>query len=328
MTVLVTGGTGFIGGRLAQRCLKQGMKVRVFAQVNTEAQSDMKDQLDAAGADICLGSITDDDARLGLCDGVEVVYHLAAAQHEANVPDEHFWRVNTDGTKALLDEAVAAGVQRFVFASTIGVYGEGGTNLDERSVTNPTSAYGASKLAAEGHVLGAASEIHSTVIRVSETYGPGDRRLLKLFRAIGKERFRMVGAGSNLHHMIFVDDLIDAFLLASGTEHARGEVFAIAGSRPVTTLELAEAIANSLGKGLSSRHIPIAAIGAVAATLETLLRPLGIQPPVHRRSVDFFTKTYAFSTERASALLGFEPVTDLQSGVEATRDWYRQNHLL
>ena len=328
MQVLVTGGTGFIGGRLALRCLEQGMKVRVLALTNNQAQQEMKEQLVAAGAEVRLGSITDPEACRGICDDVEIVYHLAAAQHEANVPDQYFYEVNSDGTQAIISASAAAGVRRFIFTSTIGVYGDGGTELDEHSATNPTTAYGASKLAAEGRVLAASNTLKSTIIRVTETYGPGDRRLLKLFRAIGKGRFRMVGPGTNFHHLIFVDDLIDALLLAPNVEDACGEVFVIAGSRPISTLELAKAIADAMEKSLSANHLPLAAVGAVAATLEALLRPLGVQPPVHPRSVDFFRKSFVFSTNKASALMGFEPKTDLTSGIRATRDWYQENQLL
>src|SRR5262245_66217925 len=94
MEVLITGGTGFIGSRLALRYLEQGHAVRVLGQENTRAEADNKRMLEARGAEVTLASVTERERLFDSLSGVDLVYHLAAAQHEANMPDQRFWEVN------------------------------------------------------------------------------------------------------------------------------------------------------------------------------------------------------------------------------------------
>src|SRR5687768_5718035 len=114
MQVLITGGTGFIGSRLSLRCIARGDRVTVLGQLNTAAEDANRRLLEARGATVALGSVTDQRSVVALLPGIDVVYHLAAAQHEANISDQHFWDVNVTGTKTVLDASVIAGVQRFV----------------------------------------------------------------------------------------------------------------------------------------------------------------------------------------------------------------------
>jgi len=118
-TVLITGGTGFIGSRLALACLERGEDVRVFAQRNTPAERQNCQQLEQHGIIIVEGYVTDPGAVACACEAVDVIYHLAAAQHEANVPDKHYYDITVQGTRNMFE----ASVHRFVHGSTIGVHG-------------------------------------------------------------------------------------------------------------------------------------------------------------------------------------------------------------
>ena len=224
MRVLITGGTGFIGSRLALRCLATGHTVKVVGQQNTAAEAANSKDLVAQGVDVMLASVTDRDCMDSAVQGVDVVYHLAAAQHEANVPDQHFWDVNVTGTRNLLDASAQAGVKRFVHGSTIGVYGGALTGIiDEESPLAPDNIYGRTKREGEQLVLSYQDRLPVVVVRIPETYGPGDYRLLKLFRAIHKRLFFMIGSGRNLHHLIYIDDLIAGLALAATAAQAPGE---------------------------------------------------------------------------------------------------------
>lgn len=218
MQVLITGGTGFIGSRLALRCLEDGHAVRVLGQRNTEAETANADRIEERGAEVMIASVTSKEEVREAMQGVDTVFHLAAAQHEANVPDQHFYDVNVGGTKNVLGAAADAGVGQFVHGSSIGVYGSAidGT-LDESSQTNPDNIYGITKLEGENLALTYNGRLPVSVIRISEAYGPGDMRLLRLFRAIAKQKFFMIGKGENLHHPIYIDDLLDGILLSAAT---------------------------------------------------------------------------------------------------------------
>lgn len=323
MQVLITGGTGFIGSRLALKLLERGESVRVLGLENTSAESDNRRLVTEKGAEVVLGSVTDRNRVFEVTQGVECVYHLAAAQHEANVPDQRFWDVNVTGTKNILEASVHAGVRRFVQGSTIGVYGPTPDGVTTESAPLiPDNIYGVTKLEGERLVLSFAERLSVVVIRISETYGPGDRRLLKLFKTIKKKMFVMIGAGRNLHHPIYIDDLTDALILAATSEKAVGEIVVVAGRDYVTTNEMVNVIATELGVKISNMRIPVRLMLVLAILAENIFRPMGIQPPIHRRRLDFFRKGFRFSTSKAFDYLGFLPKYTFPQGVQETARWY------
>jgi nucleoside-diphosphate-sugar epimerase len=322
--ILITGGTGFIGSRLALRCAADGYSVRVFALARTQAENENKRAVEEAGVEVVLGSVTEADRVHTAVRDADIVFHLAAAQHEMNVPDRQYWDVNLKGTQAILDACVTAGVQRLVYGSTIGVYGSPDDLIDERSPVSPDNAYGATKLAAENLVRTFRDRLHVVIVRISETYGPGDQRLLKLFTAIKSGLFIMIGGGENLHQMIFIDDLISGLLLAATAKVPSGELFVLAGPEAASTRQIATTIAAELDTDLRRWRAPLWLFMGIAAAFEKLLKPLGIQPPLHRRRMDFFRKNFAISTRKAETELGFRPAVGLSEGIERTADWYRQ----
>ncbi len=329
MKVLITGGTGFIGSQLALRCIKRGDDVRVLGKENTEAESQNTKQIRESGAELVFASVTDKYAIAKVVQGIDIVFHLAAAQHEMNVPDQRYWDVNVDGTRNMLEASRDAGVKRFVHGSTIGVYGEAlSGDIDGKSSLEPNNIYGVTKLEGEKLVRSFQGQLPVSIIRISETYGPGDRRLLKLFRAIKKKVFFIIGNGKNVHHLIYIDDLIDGLFLASKEESAIGQTFVLAGKDTATTNEMAEVIAKELGSRVPKIHAPLSLFLIAATVMELSLRPLGIQPPLHRRRIDFFRKSFSFSTEAATQGLKFEPKIDFKSGVEKTMKWYQAQGLL
>lgn len=324
MRLLITGGTGFIGSRLARGARRAGHEVRVTGMTNTAAESANQRELEAAGADVLLAGLEEVAGDAALLEGLDALVHLAAAQHEMNVADEHFRKVNVEGTRLLLDAAKAAGVRRFVYGSTIGVYGNRDGLISEATPPAPDNIYGRTKLEAERLVLRRAGEQPVTAIRISETYGPGDRRLLKLFRAVSKGSFFNIGPGQNLHHPVFIDDLAAGILLAAEHPAALGEAFVLPGREAVTTDAMIAAVAAAVGRPTPSLRVPLWPLSAAAAAMETTLRPLGIQPPLHRRRMDFFRKSFHFDPTKAREQLGFAPKIGFAEGAKLTAAWYRQ----
>ena len=247
MRWLVTGGTGFIGTNLCLRGVAEGWQVRAMALERTAAEAANRAVLEEAGVEIVIGSVTDRECVRSACVNVDVVIHLAAAQHEMNIPDSRFKEVNVDGTRVVLDAAEEAGVSRLVHGSTIDVYGWPTGELSEDSACAPDNIYGRTKLAGELLALEFDGDPDVTVIRIPETYGPGDRRLLKLFRAIRSGRFFMIGSGKNMHHPIYIDDLVEGLLAAATREEAAGELFLLAGPEAVRTRDMARHIARAAG---------------------------------------------------------------------------------
>jgi dihydroflavonol-4-reductase len=329
MKMLVTGGTGFIGSRLALEARGLGHDVVVAGQLNSEAERARAQELAAAGIVLEQGPLQDASYARRVVAGCQLVIHLAAAQHEANVGEDYFFDVNVNGTRTLLEASKSAGVRRFVYGSTIGVYGEsGGGKLDENTPPQPVNMYGRSKLAAEAVVNSYRDALEISIVRISETYGPGDFRLLKLFKAVDRGRFLIIGAGLNQRQVIHVSDLVRGLMLAATSAAAVGETFVMAGREIMTTRQMVEQVAGALGRSAPRWRAPMWPFLAAAVVFERTLTPLGIQPPLHRRRLDFFRKSFVFSTLKSQALLNFVPAIDFETGAAETARWYRDRGYL
>lgn len=234
--------------------------------------------------------------------------------------------MNVRGSERLLRSAARHGVRRFVHTSTVGVHGHvEHPPADESAPFAPGDIYQETKAEAER----LAFEYHRsrgvpvTVVRPGAIYGPGETRLLKLFRAIARGRYAIVGSGRTFYHPVFIDDLVAGYLLALDRPEAVGEAFLVCGPRYVSQAELARLIAAHTGGRVLPFRIPARPIQLAGDLVEAVCVPLGLEPPLHRRRVDFWTKSRAFTIEKARRLLGYEPKTDLDRGIAVTAAWYR-----
>ncbi len=326
MKVLVTGGTGFAGGHLVNRLISDGFEVRVIAR-NPKKAEKLKDK----GVGIIIGNITDKDAIKKAVKGVKKVYHLAANWRIAGVPDKVYWDVNVGGTRNLLEASLKENVERFVHCSTMGVHGHvDKIPANENTRYNPGDIYQVTKLEGEKLALNFFKEkgLPVSVIRPCAIYGPGDTRLLKMFRAIAKRRFVMLGSGETLYHMVYVTDLAEGFRLAADKEEAVGKAFLIGGEEYVSLNKLAEMIAKEVGVSPPKIHFPVWPVELLGTILEKVCIPLKIEPPIYKRRVLFFTKDRAFDISKAKNILGYRPKVDLKTGIKRTVKWYKDNSYL
>ncbi|HEU4652538.1 MAG TPA: NAD(P)-dependent oxidoreductase [Steroidobacteraceae bacterium] len=329
LRLLVTGATGFIGSRLALHTHRLGMDVIATGRAELPVEIERLNELRAANVRVEAGVLQDAALAERVLQGRNCVIHLAAAQHESEKPESYFRAVNVDATRALLERCVAAGVERFVYGSSIGVYGESGSALlDENSPLRPQNAYTRTKVEAEGLVKRYAGRIGTCVIRISETYGPGDQRLLKLFKTIDRGHFVMIGPGTNCRQMMHVNDLIRVLLMAGQHERAVGETFVVAGQEVLTTNQTVKTIAEILERTPPRLRVPLWPFMAAAKVFEATLPRFNIQPPIHERRLDFFRKSFVFSTVKAKHVLGFQPEITFHAGAADTAAWYRSRGLL
>jgi nucleoside-diphosphate-sugar epimerase len=321
MKVLVTGATGFTGGHLARELVRRGNSVRALVRDPARAQA-----LAAEGMELAPGDLVDADAVRRAAEGCDVVYHIAAVYREARHGDDYYRRVNVGGTQNVLDAARAAGVGRVVHCSTVGVHGDiAKVPADETAPFSPGDAYQDTKLEAE--LLAArefANGLGGTIFRPVGIYGPGDLRFLKLFKTVYNGTFRMAGKGDVLYHMTFIDDLVDGIIRCGEVPAAAGQTYILSGPRYTTVRELVEAVATAEGRKAPRGSIPMAPLMAAATLCEWLCKPLGIEPPLHRRRLDFFIKDRAFSSDKARRELGYQPRVDLAEGLARTFAWYRE----
>lgn len=328
MKTLVTGGTGFAGGHLVKRLVKEGHPVRVLVR-----KTGNTDALKSLNVEFAYGDMTDRDSVFHAVKDIEWVFHIAAAYRQANLSEKDFWNVNFEGTKNMLDASVKHRVRKFIHCSTIGlVTSVKNPPADETTPVCPGDAYQKSKCSAEFEVLKYVREkgLPAAVIRPCAIYGPGDWRLLKMFKMIAEKRFIFFGSGRAYFHMVYVDDLIDAFLLAAAREEAIGEVFIIGDEKYVTLNELAEMIAGEFKVSVPKMHLPYLPFEFAAAIIEFLYDKLKIKkaPFIYRRRMAFYKKSRAFSIEKARNLLGYRPKVDLETGIHLTAQWYMENGLI
>jgi nucleoside-diphosphate-sugar epimerase len=320
--VLVTGATGFTGGHLARYLASRGDAVRALVREPARAV-DLVDR----GVEVVAGDLARRETLSSGVAGVEVVYNVAALYRQAGLPEATYRTVNAEAVGWLVEAAARAGVRRVVHCSTVGVHGDiEHPPANEAAPLRPGDTYQVTKLEGERLALEAAAAhgIELVILRPSGIYGPGDRRLLKLFRGVARRRFVILGDGKIFYHLTHIDDLVEGFRLAGAVPAAAGRTYILAGGEVTTLNELVAIIADQAGVRPLGVHLPVWPVWAAAAACEALCAPLGLEPPIYRRRVDFFTKSRAFDISRARGELGFSPAVDLRSGARRTLAWYRE----
>ncbi|HLT92561.1 MAG TPA: NAD-dependent epimerase/dehydratase family protein [Woeseiaceae bacterium] len=317
--ILVTGATGFTGSALTRRLVQEGHQVTAFVRESSDVTG-----LQELGVEIVRLDITDYEQVARHMRPFDRVFHVAASFRREHADLREFSRVNVDATRHLLQAALDQGVGRFIHCSTIGVHGGVEPGATESYRFKPNDHYQRSKL--EGELLAHeyfAKGLPGTVIRPAGIYGPGDRRFLKLFKAIKKGFFVMIGRGDTLFHMVYIDDLVQGFLLASEREEALNEVFIIGSERHCTINEIVREVAAALHVRQPRLRVPLRPVYLAAALCEDAYRTLGLSsPPLYRRRVEFFQMNRSFDIGKARRLLGYEPRFDLKQGIEATARSY------
>lgn len=323
---LVTGATGFTGQHLIQRLLDEGEDVRIIARGPERARALFSKAVEIVAGDVADAAVARDAVR-----GCSLVYHLAAAYREAGLPARRYWEVHVESTRLLLEASQKEGVSRFVHCSTVGVLGHiSRPPADEMSPHDPGDIYQETKSQGERLAL----DFHArhgfplTVARPTAIYGPGDLRLLKLFRMIARRRFVMLGSGEVFYHMVHVTDLVAGLRLLGTQSDAIGEVFILGGGEYRSLNAIAALVAKTVGVPPPRWHVPAWPVQAAASACERLCAPFGLEPPIYRRRVDFFTKSRAFSIDKARRMLGYAPQIDLETGLRATMAWYREHGYL
>ena len=323
MNVLVTGATGFTGGHLARRLAAAGDRVRAIVRDPARASD-----LTRAGIEVVAGDLTDRASLARAMAGVEVVYNIGALYRAAGLKPAVYRAVNADAVVTLLEVARETGVSRVMHCSTVGVHGDiEHPPANEDAPLRPGDIYQETKVLGEelGRAAAARTGVELVIARPSGIYGPGDRRLFKLFGGVAKGRFLLLGDGTIFYHLTHVHDLCDGFRLCGTVPGAAGRTYILAGGEVTTLNELIAITADLARVAPPRRHWPVWPFWTAGALCELVCAPFGIEPPIFRRRVDFFTKSRAFDITRARTELGFAPRIGLREGIGRTLEWYREH---
>lgn len=319
--VLVTGATGFTGSVLVRKLVATGARVRAIARSSSNV---------SAIADLNIewvrGELDDSDTVKSACEGVHYVFSLATAYRAGSAGQDVFQRVHVNATRELAQAASRNGVlKRFVHVSTVGVHGHiDDPPADETYRWAPGDTYQETKAEAERWITAFAKDHHMplTIIRPAAIYGPGDRRLLKLFKMAAKPCFVVLGSHDTWYHLIHVEDLCDIMMLAAVHPAAENEAFICGNPDAVRVSEIGRIVAETLGRPSRLLRLPVGPVFFAAALCEALCKPFGISPPLYKRRVAFFTKDRRFNTTKLRERLGYDMKFTDAEGLRLTTQWY------
>jgi len=319
MRAFVTGASGFIGGHLTARLVRDGWRVRILVHKSPVVVPEKTESVS--------GDVRDYDVLRAALRDVEVLFHLASALGASRIDRRRFFEINGEGTRTVLRAARESGVERIVHFSSAGVLGrvKNGEIAGEDYPLDPRDVYDASKLEGEKIALEAAAGGQNiVVVRPGWVYGPGDRRTFKLVRAASRRRLVLVSGGRILQTPVYIEDLI-AGVLAGADKGRTGEIYNIAGSEVLTVKRMIEIIAGAAGTSPPRLSLPSGPMKAAAWSLGTVFSMFGKEAPLNPSRLGFFLHPKPLRIEKAVRELGYEPAWDFQKGMAAAVAWYRTN---
>ena len=319
--VLVTGATGFTGKVLVNQLCKIGCEVRVIARHSSNVA-----ELEQLPVNLYRGDVYDNATISTACRGVNYIFHVAAAYREAKVTDEVYWNVHVKSTQLLAREAVKqANFKRFLHVSTVGVHGHiENPPGDEETEFSPGDVYQETKAEAELWIRQFAKdeELLVTVVRPAAIYGPGDRRLLKVFKMAKMPVVPLLGFTKGLYHLIHVEDRAAFMIAAASSERTVNEVYVCGNPSSTSIKEIISVVARFLGKSPAFLRLPAWPFFWSGYLCEVVCKMLNVDPPIFRRRVAFFTKDRSFDTSKMREHTGYEYRFSNEAGLEDTARWY------
>lgn len=327
---LVTGATGFIGGRMIKRLVSEGCQVNALGANATALERLARTFPPGTVMAFCDDSANPENLQRA-CHEVEVVFHFAGKVHSVpRTPSEEaeFFTVNVSGTERLLRACLGSNLNAFVFFSTVAVYGTGdGKPVTELTPTNPETSYARSKLEAERRVTEffQNTSVNSTVFRMSLVYGEGERgNFSRMLRGVDRGRFLVIGKGTTLKSMIYVEDVAAAALLAARSESAQGQVFVLSDPHPYSLRQVVETLARHLGVRPPRFRLPLWLARSSGTILDAFGHVLGIRPPLTRSDVKKLMTDTVCDVSKIHSQLGFQSQYSLDEGIRRTVQWYRE----
>jgi nucleoside-diphosphate-sugar epimerase len=311
----VTGGSGFVGGALIERLVREGWDVRALARSERAAE-----QVRSLGAEPVMGDL--DDPRVDPCD---VAFHSAAKVEDWGDPED-FQRVNVLGTQNVIDACRTAGVRRLVHVGTEAALmaGQPLLNVDETAPLRPDSPapYPWSKAKAEQLVRDAnGDDLETVVVRPRFVWGRGDTTLLPaIIEMIERGRFRWIGGGRQLTATAHIDNTVEGLWLGA-TKAPAGGVYFVTDGEPVVFRDFITDWVGTQGVTIPDKSVPPRVATAAAVASERIWRFLKRDgpPPLTRFTVWVSSQECTIDISRAERELGYRPVKTREEGLAELR---------
>jgi len=329
MRYLITGATGFVGGHLAEACVRKEQTLSAIVRSSSDVR-----ELEKLGAILYRGELSDPNVVRQAVAEADVVVHCAAKVGDWG-PISEYRQVNVECLRVLLDACKGMALSRLILLSSLGVYQvrhHHGTNETEPLPTTHRDGYSQSKVEAEHLALDYYKDLGVPVVilRPGFVYGPRDRTVLP--RIIGNLRqgaMRYPGGGESTLNTIYVENLVDAIFLAVENEKAVGEVFNLTDGEHVTKRQFIEAIAHALDLPYPTRKPPLWLAWTVTWIAEKLARMRGAKeaPMFNFTRLKFMGYNLDFSIQKAMDELGYRPRVKFEDAMSETLAWYKSNYV-
>jgi nucleoside-diphosphate-sugar epimerase len=328
---LVTGGTGFLGGRLARRLHADGWRVTVVGRHRAAGRA-----LESSGIRFIRADLADAAAVDGACRGQEIIFHCAARSSPWGRYAD-FYRDNVVATQNIVAGCERGNVSRLVHVSTPSIYFNFADCLNI-SETQPPPAklanhYVRTKLIAEATVDAATARgLAAVTLRPRAIFGPGDTTLFpRLIRAHGAHGFPLIGDGDPLMDITFVENVVDALLLAANAPtSALGKKFNVTNGEPWLRSKLLVTLFAEIGQTLKTRRVNYHLAQCAAALLENLSHVFTLarwEPPLTRYTVGVLAKSQTLDISASRSVLGYKPRVSVADGLHAFGVWWKEkNH--
>jgi nucleoside-diphosphate-sugar epimerase len=327
LSALVTGASGFIGGRLAER-LANEEGVRVRAMVRNMKRTG---RLQSLPLEIVQADLLDLSSLRTAVDGCDLVFHCAAIVRETGDRDE-FFQTNVQGTENILRVSTDAGIRKFVHFSSVAVYGMNPPDrIDETIPYQPCgNLYCDTKIAGEKAVwfFHREARLPVVVIQPANVYGPySNPWTVRPVKLILSGQMMLIDGGTGICNYVYIDNLLDATLLATKSDSSVGQVYLISDGMPVTWKEFFGYYARMAGKP-KMRSVPQWLGRVIATGMEIVSKFTGKPPKITREAINYLIRQSHFSIEKARRELGYQPRLSLEEGMKLTEQWLRETGYL
>ena len=321
--ILVTGGGGFLGSGIVKRLVDQGKYVRSLSR-------NAYPKLDAWGVDQVQGDISDPEVVLNACRDVDLVFHTAAKAGVWGAYDDYY-RINYTGTCNIIEACEKLSINRLIYTSTPSVVfdGQDMAGVDE-SVPYPAkyhAPYPATKAQAEQAIVAAAGPRLKTIaLRPHLIWGPEDNHLVPRILARAK-RLKQVGDGKNLIDTIYIDNAVDAHLLAAEAienhPSLSGKVYFISNNEPMPLWDVVNRILAAGGLPPVKKSIPKSVAWTAGAILEFIYKMFHInaEPEMTRFVAQELATSHWFDISAAQRDLGYQPQVTMEQGFDRLKEW-------
>jgi nucleoside-diphosphate-sugar epimerase len=324
--VLVTGASGFLGGRLAEMLVERGVRVRVLARGSSDLRHLSHLQIQIVRGDLGDAAALDEAVR-----GVRVIYHCAACSTDW-APAATYIAANVEGTQRLLDAAMRAGsVDRFLHVSTTDVYGYPAVPCEDSTPMRDVGLpYNRTKIQGEEAVWRAHREhgLQVTVVRPATIYGPRGKDFVVEIASLLRQRMMLlIDKGRARGGFSYVDNVASAMIDAAASSKTLGRAYNISDETGATWREYVNALADALGYRRPWLSLPFPMAMALGAAMEA---PYGLlklrnRPLLTRHAVYLLGRDQEFSAGRARADFGFVPQVPFTEGIERSAAWVRSS---